>query len=87
MQPWRLHGERRRRTNVGGVLLLGICGRHGLRIFCRCSVTAGGPATVVSHRLKTLQRALIARICASHNLVGASLSSHVSVCRPCRTRY
>ena len=35
---------------------------------------------------KILWRALIARSCSSHILIGASSSVHVSVCRPWRTR-
>ena len=32
-------GGRRRRTNAGGVISLGSCGCHGLRVFCGCSMT------------------------------------------------
>ena len=42
VHPWCLHGGKMRSTNVGGVLLIVSCGHHGLRIFCGCSVTAGG---------------------------------------------
>ena len=79
-------GGRRKRTNFGGVIQLGSCVRHGLRIFVDALLQRGVPGTIVAHSYKTSRMALIARSCASHISVGACSSAQVRICRPWRTR-
>ena len=64
--PWGLHRDRRRRTNVGGVVLFGSYGRHGLTGFFVGALWQWWiPGTLVVHRPKTSRRALIAQSCVS----------------------
>ena len=53
-----------------------------LAALLRCGVVG----TIFDHCTKIPWRALIARSCSSHISVGASLSAHVSICRPWRMR-